>query len=384
MIAVIADDFTGAAEIGGVGIRHGFRVVIETNVVKNVDTDILIIATDTRSQSPENAATLIKKITSELLALHPEFIYKKIDSILRGNVGEELIAQLKVSFMQRALLIPANPNLKRTIKEGIYYYDGVPLNEFNFTNGTAKKRQSSNVIDLIGEPARHVTSVISSESDLGEKGLMIGNTSDSSDLDRWVQKIDSQTIPSGGSSFFDAILRARKSPTKETQSPIQLGEKILYVCGSAFIDSRMLVQAAKKSGQAVVYMPENLFCADGKYENLVVEWTKEITETLEKRKKVIIAIDQISCNEIDNIPLKIRHAIAGVVEHLVRNSQIDELIIEGGATAYSIIQTLKFTKFYPTHELAPGSIRMKVEENKDIFLTLKPGSYVWPESVWQY
>ena len=73
-----------------------------------------------------------------------------------------------------------------------------------------------------------------------------------------------------------------------------------------------------------------------------------------------------------------------MVENLVRNAQINELIIEGGATAYSIIQTLQYTKFYPTHELGPGSIRMKVEENKDIYLTLKPGSYVWPDSVWQY
>ena len=64
MIAVIADDFTGASEIGGVGIRHGYDVIIDTKIAKNVKTDILIIATDTRSQNFEESRILIEKITS--------------------------------------------------------------------------------------------------------------------------------------------------------------------------------------------------------------------------------------------------------------------------------------------------------------------------------
>ena len=62
-----------------------------------------------------------------------------MDSILRGNVGDELLAQLSVSGKERALLVPANPVLKRTIRDGIYYYDGIPLNELSFTNGSIKK-----------------------------------------------------------------------------------------------------------------------------------------------------------------------------------------------------------------------------------------------------
>jgi len=39
MIAVIADDFTGAAEIGGVGLRYGLQVLIETEVNDVSDVD---------------------------------------------------------------------------------------------------------------------------------------------------------------------------------------------------------------------------------------------------------------------------------------------------------------------------------------------------------
>ncbi|KAA0988801.1 four-carbon acid sugar kinase family protein [Dyadobacter aurulentus] len=384
MIAVIADDFTGAAEIGGVGIRNGFRVVIDTKVDSSVETDILIIATDTRSQAPAQAADLIKKTTQDLLALKPEFIYKKMDSILRGNVGEELLAQLHVSGKERALLIPANPVLKRTIKDGTYYYDGMPLNEFSFTNGTVKKRVSSKVIDLIGGETGTDICVISTHDELAEKGLMIGNTSTLEDLEAWVKKVDEKTIPSGGSGFFDAILRGRKDAGKEEFNPVHLGEKILYVCGSAFIDSRLLVKASKESGQEVIYMPEKLFCSDDQDERLISAWTADVIDSLEKKNKVILAIDNLECGEVENLPAKIRKAIADVVENVLSRSKVDELIIEGGSTSFSIIQRLNYTRFFPTHEFGPGSIRMRIEEQKDIFLTLKPGSYVWPESIWEY
>jgi len=384
MIAVIADDFTGAAEIGGVAIRHGFRVVIDTAVDKNIDTDILIIATDSRSQTAEKAGALTERVTSQLLALRPDFIYKKVDSILRGNVGEELTAQLKASALGRALLVPANPELKRTIENGIYYYNGKLLNEFNFTDGSSNKRVSSSVLDLIGATFRSSASVISCENALPDKGLLIGNTTSSSDLESWAKKIDSKTIPAGGSGFFDAILKAGKTSVPQTKKPIQLGETKLYVCGSAFVNSRLLVSAAKESGQCVVYMPQKLFAGNRQNEMLTLRWESEIIRAIREKKKVIVATNAIDTNKVENISSKIKEAISGVIEHVLKEVKIDELIIEGGATAYSIIQRLGYSKFYPSDELGPGAIRMKVEENKDLFLTLKPGSYSWPDSVWQY
>ncbi|CAG5016986.1 hypothetical protein DYBT9275_05677 [Dyadobacter sp. CECT 9275] len=384
MIAVIADDFTGAAEIGGVGIRHGFSVVIETKVDKNISADILIIATDTRSQTPEKAADVTQKITSELLALHPDFIYKKIDSILRGNVGAELTAQLITSGKQKAMLVPANPQLNRTIRDGIYYYNGIPLNEFSFTNGTSNARTSSRVLDLLGEAVRPFTSVVSIGDALPEKGLIIGNTSDTDDLDNWVRKIDSQTIPAGGSSFFDAILRAHPKQTANQKiSPLRLGPKMMYICGSAFDNSRMLVQKARQAGHAVAYMPENLLTDDGPDHSLFARWKNEICDGLQKTGKVIVAIDKITGVQ-ENVSCKIRQAVATAVQSVMNEAEIDELIIEGGATAYAVTQKLGYTRLYPVNELGPGSIRMKVRENANIFLTLKPGSYTWPDVIWPY
>src|SRR5690554_2793952 len=109
MIAVIADDFTGAAEIGGIGLRYGLKVVIETEPFEQPDVDILVIATDTRSLNGEEASAQISRITRDLMKIRPELIFKKIDSALRGNIVEELAAQMKTSGKKRGVIIPANP-----------------------------------------------------------------------------------------------------------------------------------------------------------------------------------------------------------------------------------------------------------------------------------
>ena len=64
MIAVIADDFTGAAEIGGVGLRYGLKVVIKTSVDDPEEADLMIMATDTRSMTAEEAFREVEKVRS--------------------------------------------------------------------------------------------------------------------------------------------------------------------------------------------------------------------------------------------------------------------------------------------------------------------------------
>src|SRR5688572_845210 len=96
MIAVIADDFSGAAELGGIGLRYALGVEISTEINAGTNADLLVIDANTRSVKEEEAVQKIEQITKGLLQLQPEWTYKKTDSVLRGHVVAELKAQLKV------------------------------------------------------------------------------------------------------------------------------------------------------------------------------------------------------------------------------------------------------------------------------------------------
>ena len=57
------------------------------------------------------------------------WIFKKVDSVLRGHPRAEIEAILGVTGQPRALLIPANPSRGRVIVGGKYLMDGVLLDK---------------------------------------------------------------------------------------------------------------------------------------------------------------------------------------------------------------------------------------------------------------
>ncbi len=79
---------------------------------------------------------------------------------------------------------------------------------------------------------------------------------------------------------------------------------------------------------------------------------------------------------------KLRHHIAALVDNVLTQTSMDELYIEGGATASNIVRRLQWTRFFPCAELAPGTVRMRVKEKQNLSLTIKPGSYHWPKKIW--
>src|ERR1700744_2910258 len=105
MIAVIADDLTGAAELGGIGLRHGLRTEIRTLVGSSTEADLLVIAADSRSKAAAAAVEEMATITRALKMLQPEWIYKKTDSVLRGHGIAELKTHLEILGLRSALLV---------------------------------------------------------------------------------------------------------------------------------------------------------------------------------------------------------------------------------------------------------------------------------------
>jgi uncharacterized protein YgbK (DUF1537 family) len=116
MIAVIADDLTGAAELGGIALRHGLTSEVQTEFHPTDEAEVIVIDTDSRSCPPEEAAARIRAQAQELTSIGFDWLYKKVDSVLRGPVVAELEALLAASGRQKALLVPANPSLGRTIR----------------------------------------------------------------------------------------------------------------------------------------------------------------------------------------------------------------------------------------------------------------------------
>jgi 4-hydroxythreonine-4-phosphate dehydrogenase len=131
-IGIVADDVTGAADTGLGFFRAGF----DTTVVWN-DVDLpaaggpdLVLALDTESREGDvaAAAAAVRRAVSALRRADVTILFKKVDSTLRGHVGDELRAALRAWHPGAvALVAPAFPAMRRTTRGGRQFVEGEPL-----------------------------------------------------------------------------------------------------------------------------------------------------------------------------------------------------------------------------------------------------------------
>jgi len=381
MIGVIADDLTGAAELGGIGLSKGLSVEIAFTVNPSSHADLLVIATDTRSKSQAEAVTDMIEITQQIVALKPKLIFKKVDSVLRGYVVPEITAQLKVLGFESALLVPANPVFGRTIENGSYLINDIPIAQTSFAADPEFPAKSSDILDLLKVSDEHVQVKKYGEAPL-EKGITIAEVKYDADLKNWAGFYKDNVLLAGGSGFFRAVLNnAVSNSSARYKDNSSLSGTMLYVCGSAYYNSIKLVSNIAAKGGPVSYMPQAVCDAPGSEEELE-KWCEEVLKLIAEKKKVIVAVNSDSTNKLS--PLQLRIITALLVKKVFDRVSIAELIIEGGATASSILRTLGIETLYPVNEYATGVIRSKVIASGKLYVTLKPGSYTWPNQVWQF
>jgi D-threonate/D-erythronate kinase len=383
MIAVIADDLTGAAELGGLGLRYGLNVEINTKINTHSKADLLVIAGDSRSKNKKEAVEEMIDITAKIAKFKPTLIYKKVDSVLRGHVVDELTAQLKELKLTKALLVPANPGLGRTIRNGTYYLNDEPIHLSSFSKDPEFAINSSNVLDMLRVNTFPVE-VRKKEEGLLHEGIAVGEAICSNDLKAWADQIDEDTLLAGASGFFTAILDKIAKPTKSFSiTPPEFSYPALYLSGTTFNKKIEAIRKIKNNGGPVSYLPSQIIVSPNPTVDAYNKWADEVASLLSKHKKAIIAIDPETISQKETA-LSLRTKTACAVEKIFDQIYIRELVVEGGSTAAAIIKRLNFNSFFPVQEVSPGVIRMSVEDKDDVFLTLKPGSYDWSPEIWNF
>lgn len=381
-IIVIADDFTGAAEIGGIGLRNGLKVAIETKPIYSKENDVIVVATDTRSMDKNEAALHILKLTKELVRFNPLFIYKKIDSVLRGNVSEELVAQLKACGKKRAIIVAANPVFKRIIKEGKYFIDDVPLNQTCFSIDSQYPIQTNDVLKLLTPVPGFPIVNLKTDDQLPEQGLIIGDVENLDDLHKWALKYDEKTLFAGAFGFFNSLLKSLNYVRQASEKQyLPFRTPALFILGSYYPKDDSMLTSMIEQGHYHSNMPEEIYYNKKSDPSIMHNWVEEVTSKLIEKQKVIITCDYLDSTE-SNISFRIRKILAELVKNVFEHVTVHEILIEGGSTTSEILEYLDITKLTPIQELDTGVIRMKVDRNPDLCLTTKPGSYQWPTTVW--
>ncbi|MDQ3653453.1 MAG: hypothetical protein M3457_00030 [Chloroflexota bacterium] len=129
-LAVLADDLTGGADTGAAFASVGLVTSIAFGG-HAPDCDVLVVSTNSREIDLATAADRNLRAATALATgpatRRPRWVYKKIDSALRGHPREELLAVMAGLGESRALIAPALPSEARTTVNGRQFLDGRPL-----------------------------------------------------------------------------------------------------------------------------------------------------------------------------------------------------------------------------------------------------------------
>ena len=392
MIVVLADDLSGAAEMGGMAHRHGQRadVLIASalgELPADLDVDVLVIDTDSRSRSADEAMRRISLVAEQCSSMPVEWIFKKVDSVLRGHVVAELGSLLDAFDRRRSLLIPANPALGRTIRRGRYFVNGRPLHETDFANDPEYPAQTSDVVDLLAGrdslciAGRWPISVISSGDRFPPSGIVVGETTSAADLAAWARAIPADAVASGAADFFGAMLEATgrtASGHEIVGSDSDERGKRLFVCGSTSAGSRRFCRDAEARGIPVLRLPLGLLEPSVQPGNLLSAWAAATVDALHAHPTAIIAIDRPLQREPD-LPQRLTGYLGAAVEDVLASVVVNHLLVEGGATAAALIRRFGWHRLHVLKELAPGVVSVQVAGRGNLILTMKPGSYAWPQ-----
>lgn len=382
MIVVIADDLTGAAELGGIGLRFDLKVQIITHLDDfNKDVDLLIINTNSRSLSIESAEINMKNVCKALLEIKPELVFKKIDSVLRGYIIPEINIQMDTMGFENAIIIAPNPDLGRIIKDGKYFIGEQTINETSFANDPEFPAQYAEVLKVL-KVGNSSIGVRKYHDDLSKEKIIVGEVTDTKELEFWIQKSNKNTLLAGSSGFFLTTLAyflQKKMLVKDY--PILPTTKKLYICGSAFLKSTNLVKDLYNQGKPVSYMPDDLMFLNEVKGNCIGNWGDKVISYLDQKQTAIVAIHQESKQTLNASEL--RNRVSLLVKYVLDRTELDELLIEGGATAAATLKALNLNSLFPFQEMATGVIR-SYTNNRKLIVTLKPGSYTWPKEIWNF
>ena len=390
-ILVIADDFTGASEIAGVGFRLGLPTRLVRDPVEALSPGLTVLDTDTRLLSPQQAAQVMRRFKLRLRrggeSPSTHVLFKKTDSVLRGHVLAELEALLETTGRRSALLVPQNPSRGRTIEAGVYYIGSVRLDQTTFAEDPVYPRRSARVLELLG-PSQHlpVTCLTLGDAPPAE-GIAVGTGRTVADVRHWAARVTDETLPAGGADFFKAVMERRgaaASTARPFVSALPAGNT-LFVCGTASSQREALIRRAKREGVALRPMPDEVFgqCAREQAPELG-PWVDDLCAAVREHGRAVIVIPQ-RVDRVPGIGRRLEAALSAAVVKVLDAVRVQTLLLEGGSTAAALCRQLGWHEFTVLGELASGAVYMRAGAANDDGgqrLVVKPGSYPWPEAVW--
>jgi uncharacterized protein YgbK (DUF1537 family) len=346
--AIFADDATGALEAGALLARSGICATVSLPDARSVFETaagyaVSVIDTETRHMPPGEARRTLLRVGERAVQSGIRRIYKKTDSTLRGPIAAELNALAESLPGLPIVYVPAYPAVGRTVRNGLLYVDGVPLDQTDFAKDIRSPQAAASIPGLLRvETSRPVISV-SSAGDLlpqlrtHRAALFVCDADRQEDLQRIGEALGEyggEFLCAGPAGFIPIWADLIRLPRRSAPVLPKISTMLL-VSGSLHPISRLQAKQAVDSGVPAI----------------------------------------VSSGERSHDPEKIAHELAAAALAYIHRERPSAVLLFGGDTAAAVWRAMDIDTLIPLGEVLPGvPVCRSARHDSPIFIT-KAGGY---------
>jgi uncharacterized protein YgbK (DUF1537 family) len=410
MIGVVADDFTGANDIGIMFAKNGYKVLVYSEYANpamlEADSDVIILNTNSRLDDPSLAYRKVREATAILKAIGCTVFHKKTCSVFRGNIGAEFDAMLDELGEEFCAVILGFPKNGRVTKDGIHYVRGMRLEESEFRNDPMHPMVESDLTKILGKQTERKVGLIPhtvisqgldktrSAMEAAKKNFnyLIFDVLDQQMLNVVAGAVTDVKALAGSSAIGEELPKwlpikgkGVSTGTEELRNP-KLGT--LIIAGSVTPQTRRQVEYAKARGvRYFTLLTEKLLNS--------AEGTAQLADCATLATEAILAGESFlvhSENEPEQVAASKAKGIAagyeerelgrmisltlsGIADEVIRSTGLTRLIVLGGETSGAVCEKLGIIGNMLLKEITPGVPSVLTLGRTSLLMAPKSGSF---------
>jgi len=377
---VIADDLTGACDVGIQFRKYGLDTIIiaETKALQRAKGyDVIVIDTESRNDPPDTAYSKTGNAAIAMKKMGLGLVYKKIDSTLRGNIGAELNSIMDRLNLKAAIIAPAFPASNRTTVDGKQLVNGIPLDKTEFAHDPINPVHESHIPTLVQrQTKRNVGTINLSKVRRGAewlrheiqdltgsgKEILVADAETQDDLQVIAKAaLDSDILACGSAGLAEGV--------SQWLASTHVKPRVLVVSGSLNAVTLDQISAVERKLNVQVFEPDILgvLTGDEKRRNEADRIFREASEAITRGRDIIITLARSKDKGLDiqrfsrELNMDYTEAAKEILSFLgeasraiAENCRNFGLILVGGDTAIRVMNAMGAYGIKTEEEVLPG------------------------------
>ena len=360
LVGIIADDLTSATDGAAAFLAKGYAPLIKRNPAGAEDAAVVSIDTDSRASDIFQATRATTDAVSALA--NARFLFKTVDSTLRGHIRAEIAAAFRASGRTRLVIAPAFPEAGRVTIGGVQMVNGVPVSESAYGRDPVHPAHTSYIADLVepslGTPVVRAANAACDAATQASILILDANSQDA--LNRQVAAVpDPQAVLWVGSPGLAIALASFVTAGPDTRTATgEAAARVLIVAGSANPVTHKQCETLQAEGVPLV---ADVFHAPG---DAAVVCLRAPLQRQEDAGAVLADL-------------------AGQAAAAIARHDFDTVIATGGETMAAILERLGVVRFVLIRELEPGFPVGRAEgvDGTQLTIAMKAGGFGSPSAL---